>query len=535
MAPGGEAMRLFLIGLFLIAAAALATAEEDPSPLAEASVPPAGSPAPQPPSGRIGRVSLVSGDVSVETTDGWTDVVVNRPLSAGSALRTGAQARAEIDLGTGAIDLSHDTELKISQLDDQTVDVSVEKGRIGLAWRQLDSGEKVEIEVAQHAVQLLQSGRYDIDAAAARVAVFKGKARTAGSQAEGDIAAGRMALVADPDSAPVAIDSAVQDEFADWCQSHAAADTSPAALYYVSPYMTGLADLDAAGSWESSNEYGAVWVPHELPADWAPYRAGHWNWITPWGWTWIDDQPWGFATSHYGRWAFVGEHWIWVPGSFVAHPMFAPAVVAFLGTAGVGLSVADSSVPAVAWFPLAPGEAYWPAYTDDVAYVRKLNLGNVRDSDQIRLQADGEPPLEVFDQHFANRRFAAVVPRPVFVSGGAAAPAQLTLPEQRLENAPVLMGSPRIGPATHRVVVASSPPPRSATRAAWTSHVAALVARNAIRTKALQAAFARLHDHGAVSRVRGGVHLRAPAYAGAAPVRHTILLKVAHASKVTRR
>jgi hypothetical protein len=214
--------------------------------------------------------------------------------------------------------------------------------------------------------------------------------------------------------------------------------------------------------------------------------------------------------------------------------MFAPAVVAFLGTAGVGLSVADSSVPAVAWFPLAPGEAYWPAYTDDLAYVRRLNLGDVQDPAEIRLQADGEPPLEVFDQHFANRRFATVVPRPVFVSGGAAAPAQLTLPEQRLENAPVLMGSPQIGPATHRVIAATSPAPRSAARAAWTSHIAALVARNASRTKALQAAFVRLHDHGAVAQVRGA-HLRAPAYAGAAPVRHTILLKVAHAGKAARR
>jgi hypothetical protein len=297
--------------------------------------------------------------------------------------------------------------------------------------------------------------------------------------------------------------------------------------------MTGLEELDAAGSWESTNEYGTVWVPHELAADWVPYRDGHWNWITPWGWTWIDDQPWGFATSHYGRWAFVGEHWAWVPGGFVARPMFAPAVVAFLGTPSVGLSVADSTVPAVAWFPLAPSETYWPAYTDDLAYVRQLNRGNIRDPEQIRLQANGEPPLEVFDQHFANRRFAGVVPRPIFVSGGTVAPAQLILPEQRLENAPVLMGSPQISPATQKVVVAASSPPRSAARAAWTSHIAALVARNANRTKALQAAFVRLHDHGAVSRVRGA-HLRAPAYAGAALVRHTILLKVAHATKVRR-
>jgi len=38
--------------------------------------------------------------------------------------------------------------------------------------------------------------------------------------------------------------------------------------------------------------------------DWAPYREGHWAWIEPWGWTWVDDASFGFVTSHYGRWAF---------------------------------------------------------------------------------------------------------------------------------------------------------------------------------------------------------------------------------------
>jgi hypothetical protein len=196
--------------------------------------------------------------------------------------------------------------------------------------------------------------------------------------------------------------------------------------------------------------------------------------------------------------------------------------------------VADSSVPAVAWFPLAPGEAYWPAYTANLAYVRRLNLGNVQELKGIRLGADGEAPLEVFDQHFANRRFASVVPRPIFVAGGAVAPAQLTLPEQRLENAPVLMGSPQIWPPTHQVAIVANAAPRSGARATWTSHIAALVARNASRVKMLQTAFAHLRDHSAVSRVRGA-HLRAPAYAGAAPVRHTILLRVAHATKIPRR
>jgi hypothetical protein len=528
-------MRFLLIGFigcFATIAAAFAIAPDDLVLPPEAPADVAGPAPAEPPSGRVGRVSL--GEASVATSEGWTNGVVNRPLAAGSTMRTGAQARAEIDLGTATIDLSPGTELAIVALNDSLVEVALVEGRVGIALRQLDSDEKVEIEVSGQGVQLAQPGRYDIDAATRRIAVLAGQASLGGSGSDSDVAAGEEALLADSGLAPVTIAPATGDEFVDWCQLRASAAAGLTALHYVSPFMTGFAELDGTGRWESTTEFGAAWFPNELPADWAPYRNGRWNWIVPWGWTWIDDQPWGFAPFHYGRWAFLAGRWAWVPGSFVAHPMFAPADVAFLGTAGVGLSVADSSVAAVAWFPLAPGEAYWPAYMADLAYVRRLNLGNVRDLEQIRLQADGEPPLEVFDQHFANRRFAGVVPRPIFVSGGAVAPAQLTLPEQRLENAPVLMGSPHIGPETHQVAIAANAALRSAARAAWTSHIAGLLARNASRTKALQAAFVRLHDHGAVAQVRGA-HLRAPAYAGAAPVRHTILLKVAHATKVTRR
>ena len=118
----------------------------------------------------------------------------------------------------------------------------------------------------------------------------------------------------------------------------------------------------------STRDYGPVWFPTDL--EWAPYRFGHWSWIAPWGWSWIDDQPWGFAPSHYGRWALIDEHWAWVPGGFVERPLYAPAVVAFLGTPGVGLSSEDGAT--VAWFPLAPDEAYWPSYTRDVRLCPQL-------------------------------------------------------------------------------------------------------------------------------------------------------------------
>jgi len=504
-------MRLLLIGVFatIVAVPAIAnetaTSAEAPIPNAEATVP---APATELPHGWVGRLSLVSGKVSVRVSEEWLDAALNVPVTAGSLLRTSAQARAEIEIGGDTIELAPESEIGITKLDDHAIRVAVVGGRIGFALGRLGDGERVEVEVSGEGVRLLQPGCYDIDAGNRRIAVSAG-----------------AAVSEDSDPTDATVQPAAGDEVAEWCRSRDYDETRLATPYYISPYVTGFAELDAAGSWEHTAQYGAVWVPIGLPADWAPYRDGHWRWIAPWGWTWIDDQPWGFAPSHYGRWAFIGEHWAWVPGSFVGNPVYVPAAVAFLGTAGVGLSVADSNSPAIAWFPLAPGEAYWPSYSGDLAYVRSLNQGDVADLDTIQLDANGEPPLEVVDRDFANRRFASVVPRPVFINGGAVAPALLTLPEERLQDAPVLMGSPQVGPAVHRVATAA---PTVARRAQWVNHIAALVARSLNRAKALQTAFMHRRDPDRTPRLHGA-HLRAPAYAQSAPPRHTILLRVAHA------
>src|SRR5260370_7596406 len=123
--------------------------------------------------------------------------------------------------------------------------------------------------------------------------------------------------------------------------------------------MTGFEELEAYGEWNSAPDDGAVWFPKELPADWAPYREGHWAWIEPWGWNWVDDEPWGFAPFHYGRWAWVADRWGWVPGEFVADPVYAPALVGFIQPEAIEGAVPNVESP-IGWFPLAPGEAFSP-------------------------------------------------------------------------------------------------------------------------------------------------------------------------------
>lgn len=491
-------------------------------------------PATASPPSRVGRVSLVAGNVEwrIPGEAGWADAELNQPVFAGEALRTDPKTRAEIEIGANTIALSTSTEIEIAHLGDHASQIALSRGRIHLHLRQIGDKETVEIDFPQGGVWLRAAGRYDIEAGGgdqpARAAAYDGSAHLVGAAGDIHIAGGQMLVLrgSDPavatfEAAPAG-DAASGDDFVEWCRGRDYEQTGLAASYYVSSAMTGFADLDVAGIWKIDADYGAVWFPTE--PDWAPYRFGHWSWVAPWGWTWIDDQRWGFAPSHYGRWVLIHEHWAWAPGSFVERPVYAPAVVAFLGTPGIGLSSEEGAT--IAWFPLAPGEAYWPSGNQDIEYVRRLNRGNIRDIDMIKPPADSEMPLESFHIDFANRRFATIVPRSVFINARPVAPARITLPERRLQNAPVLMASPQVAPVSTqrvaRVATAIGSPPAHAT-----IRLSRKSGGRPVRTVSIQQ---RSHAQPVLIRT---AHLHAPSYAGQSGQsrgRQAIVLRVAHGS-----
>ncbi len=100
--------------------------------------------------------------------------------------------------------------------------------------------------------------------------------------------------------------------------------------------------LEPHGDWVEVERYGYCWQPRSATdSDWRPYVDGNWA-HTNYGWTWVSNEPFGWATYHYGRWARVrGLGWVWVPGS-----EWAPAWVAW-----------RRSERYVGWAPLPP-EAY---------------------------------------------------------------------------------------------------------------------------------------------------------------------------------
>jgi hypothetical protein len=501
------AMRRLLFGPLLAAAAALAApaATADPHPSAPL-------PSAEPPQGRVGRLAAVSGKVVWRAAGAasWSDSLVNLPVAEGAAVRTDRNSQGTIEIGADSIALSENTLVQIAGLDGRATDLALMNGQIGLTLNRRGAAD-VEIDLPQGGVWLAEPGAYRIDAdgpsGPAQIVVFAGGARLYAAGAQIGIGAGKAVLLSGSTPFAATFAPAVGDAFAGWLRARSGDVRVLAAPYFVSPDITGFGALAAAGHWQRTAEYGEVWRPDAVSDDWVPYRNGRWRWIPPWGWTWIDDQPWGFAPFHYGRWALLDHGWVWVPGSLAEDPVYLPAAVAFLGTPGIGISYAAGDGPAIGWFPLAPGEAYWPSYSNDLDYIRAANRGVVSNLDGIAPEPDGRLPVEVVGQPFANRLAASVVPRSVFVGGQPVTAALLELPKQRLEDVPVVLGSPRIGPPTTR----PTPPLIAAVRA--------LPARSSALTEAKRAVWVKT-VHLAAIRSRAFVH--------EAKLRYLVALRPAH-------
>ncbi|HSG21523.1 MAG TPA: DUF6600 domain-containing protein, partial [Azonexus sp.] len=232
-----------------------------------------------------------------------------------------------------------------------------------------------------------------------------------------------------------------QDNFDFWVAERENVMMANAARRYVSPQMTGYQDLDANGDWRPEPEYGAVWYPRTVAADWAPYRFGRWAWVAPWGWTWIDQAPWGFAPFHYGRWVLIQNRWGWAPGRPAARPVYAPALVGWIGNPGWNVSFSFGSAPAVGWFPLAPREVYVPAYRHSTTYIRQINITHVHDVKIIdRAVRPGSR------EHFTYRdrqQAVTVVPANLLREGRPISSREIRRPErQELERAPQARQAP---------------------------------------------------------------------------------------------
>ena len=385
---------------------------------------------------RVGRVSDMQGTVSLFTVGAsdWTPASLNYPLTTGDALWADSGARAEVHLGSSAVRIAPQTSLVFGEVSDTVTQVRVDEGSIDVHVRYLSTGEIYEIDTPAGVVSLLDQGHYRIDVTPdgrrATLTVRDGSADLTVGDRDYPVGAGTSATIIGADRPPVTGAAMQQDDWERWADGRDQREDAVQSTRYVSRDMVGYEDLDDYGTWQTDPSYGAVWFPRNIPAGWAPYHNGHWESVQPWGWTWIDDEPWGFAPFHYGRWASVRGRWGWAPGEAELRPVYAPALVAFIGDQGWAESASFGTGGGVGWVPLAPGEPFVPAYHASPAYVTRLNinLGPVRigvnlgrpDVNQIQLTNRNVPGAMT-----AVPRDAFLRSRPVASSAVAVRPADV--------------------------------------------------------------------------------------------------------------
>jgi hypothetical protein len=331
------------------------------------------------PPARVAHLSSRQGSVvfAPQGEEDWTELPQNRPLTTGDRLWADRGARAELQLGSATLHLDGQTHLGFSEVDERTAQFLLQQGTLQARVREITQGENFEVGTPNVAVRAMQPGEYRVDVdprtGHTRVAVISGLATVFGENGDSvNLVPGQQAAFAGRALAQVQVPRGGRDEFGAWAAERNRIEDQSIAARYVPRGVVGYAQLDPHGTWGEDPNLGAVWYPRVEVQDWAPYRYGRWSFIQPWGWTWIDDAPWGFAPFHYGRWTMIGNRWAWAPGRLAARPVYSPALVVFVG--GGGSSVTVGTGPSVGWYPLAPGEAWWPTYRATPRYVNFANF-----------------------------------------------------------------------------------------------------------------------------------------------------------------
>ena len=328
------------------------------------------------PPGRVARLGYLEGSVSFDPAgeSDWVQADPNRPMTIGDKLWVDKGSRAEVQLGTATIRLAENTGMSFLNLDDRTVQIQLTSGSLNVRVRRMNRDDVFEIDTPNQAFSVYQPGRYRLEASEdgnyTVVSVREGEGESTGNGQTFTLHAGQRGTFSGTETLNAeVVDIGGPDQFDNWSNDRDQRYERSRSARYLSRDVVGYEDLDDYGDWRDDPSYGHVWFPNRVDAGWAPYHEGHWAWIAPWGWTWVDDAPWGYAPFHYGRWISAGGRWGWVAGPVDVVPVYAPALVVFVGSLGV---VGGN----VGWFPLGPREVYVPTYNVSREYVNRVNISN---------------------------------------------------------------------------------------------------------------------------------------------------------------
>jgi hypothetical protein len=464
------------------------------------------------PPGRVARLSYMTGSVSFQPSGEtqWGDAPLNNTLTTGDRLYTNQGARAELEVGPYAVRMSENADLTVANLNDQLMQLGLGQGSVEVSVYELPENNTVEIDTPNGALTVGGPGVYRVDCDpnnGTLVTVNQGSLEISGGSVSQTLNAGQAAQLTGTD--PIQINPVQPpnpDDFDAWCQSRDQRVQSFGSRQYVSPYIPGAVDLDQYGEWSQAPDYGPVWYPSGVAVDWVPYRVGHWAWVEPWGWTWVESEPWGFCPFHYGRWAFIGARWGWLPGPVAVAPIYSPALVAFVGGGGFSIGVnIGGGVGLAAWFPLGPRDPFIPWYHAGPAYIRQVNVTNVRNVTVINNYINNVSTTNVTNINYAYKTTAVTaVSANTFRGGLAVQGAVVHVTPQQIASAQVI-AHPSVAPAQTAVFAGKAPvkaPPLRAARAVVPPVASRSPSATAARTAAPPAAQTRTAPPAPVENAR---------------------------------
>lgn len=405
------------------------------------------------PPARVARVGYAYGNINFADagSNEWVPLLANRPISTGDSVFVPANGRAELQVGANALRLGEQTRISFINLNDDSIQIKLSQGSMVLRVRAMQERENVEVSTPNLNFSIQEPGEYRInvnDDNTSTVIVRSGLGVAQGDRDVITLRAGEQTRFSGTNLNHTQIARVPPfDTFDQWAADRDRAEENSISARYVPRDVVGYQQLDDYGNWETHVEYGSIWYPRGISAGWAPYRDGQWVWVAPWGWTWVDRSPWGFAPYHYGRWAFVGKRWGWVPGRYERHyrPVYAPALVAFVGigsngiSAGINLSSRNHG-PSVSWFPLGPGEVYRPHYTQNHRYIQNMNQTVIINNTTVV----NRPDRGYRNQHVHNA--VTSVPTRTFVRGEHVFPASSSILSGQIKQMQVATEAPNLVP-----------------------------------------------------------------------------------------
>jgi hypothetical protein len=361
---------------------------------------------------RYARLGEFEGNVEVQlqAADAWLPAERNLPLVESTWVRTGASSRLEMELDEGsAWRLGPDSQGEISDYSrlstgQRVTLLSLDRG-LAYFTGEPKGNDSLSLAVPGAQVIFIRGARVRVEAQDgwSVISVIEGKVRYSSPTAEIDLLAGQTLRLQPENPARFLLDREVRAMDLDhWSEARDKAEAlSISAGHVVEQY--GLADLDAAGAWFQTDEFGAVWKP-KAQDGWVPFQNGRWRWYDALGYTWVSGDPWGWLPYHYGRWAHRKDlGWVWAPS---VSAVFKPGEVYWMRGAELA-----------GWGPLAPGETWPPSGPEDTEPQQYANAyttyaafqQDARTLDPAGFTARPKDPL-------AATVFAAALPSPAFMA-----------------------------------------------------------------------------------------------------------------------